>query len=209
MIANKDKIDILLNEYDHRFQEIMNNSKIYNQQVNYINMFLTGILGIITIVFTKKDVLDLSTINIYIIPFLLIFILIFVNFLFNTLNDSLLWIFLNGARIAVIEKKINEYVNDDLLIWDSSIVPTYQNIKNRFFRTKGLKSNYLSGFYTVLIMLFVYGLLSFLCYYLSNYFFIYFIILEILFIILNLIQIIHLGSGLDTMEKIVKNKKIE
>jgi hypothetical protein len=198
MLQDKEKIEILLKEYDHRFDEIKFYIDKYNQQGNYLNILLTLIIGFITATISNWDKIDLFfksvNSNHFLLPFILIFTLILTNYFYSLQNDSLTMVFLNGIRISYIEKKINEIAKEKLLMWDHSIIPSYHSDKNNLINNGWIKPTFMSWFWSILVMLCIYTLLATICYLFANHFFYIFIGLEIIFGLFHTIQARYLNT---------------
>lgn len=157
---NKTNIDILLKEYDHRFQEVLLHSKRYHKQSNYIYIFTSIIIAVCTLIFSKNTQeaiinfgLDKQTLNTFLIFFLIISISIAYYF-YSTIMEALFVIYMNGSRIAFIEESINKITGKDILVWDSKLIPRFFN--PRLMYKKGWVSpNIISGIWAFLFLLII------------------------------------------------------
>lgn len=198
------EIEILLKDLDHRREEIMHFTKLFNDNSKLIKTYfilfgilLTAILLQKPFDFANKIIsetnLDLNTYSIII----LIAATIFLYFLISERLSLLCQIYLNGSRIKQIEKIINNHYKKDLLIWESEIIDNYYFFK---FSKKKLWINptYLLGFSYSLIIFFITTTLIILSFRVldKNYFLVYASITVILtiFFSIQLIEIHRTGK---------------
>lgn len=159
-------VDILLKEYDHRFQEILHHLERYDKQADYLNLFLTSIIGVGGLLFSDKMrgyLTSSSTIKPqWIYASFLVFGGFLLFYLFSSIVNSLFMLYLNGGRIAAIEIEVNERFGECLLNWDSVAMPHFFRLKSV---GKGLwiRPTVLAGLWILLIFLLVCGILGFLC----------------------------------------------
>ena len=138
---------LLLTEYQHRTEEIRAHSERYHRQVGYVHLylsFLVGILGVLSGIFPGVDALQVVSINRALSVAFLVFATAFAYYLFAAVLDALYMTYLNGSRIATIEIWLNNHVGQDLLIWDSKIMPHFHGPK-LIGRGLWLKPNYLTA----------------------------------------------------------------
>ena len=167
MISDKEKIDILLKEYDHRFEEVKFYSERYHQQSNHLNILLTLIVGFIAALLPNWDKVNeffgMVRNNNYLLPFILVFVLVLTNYFYSLQNDSLAMLYLNGIRISVIEKKINAILGENLLMWDNSIIPAYHSDNKNTILGGMVKPTFISWLWSILVLACVFTLFVIVC----------------------------------------------
>jgi hypothetical protein len=153
-------IEIFLKEYDHRFQEVLHHLERYDKQADYLNLFLTSIIAGAGILFSDK-------LRVYLTPTLIFVFLLFgaafVFYLFSAIVNSLFMIYLNGGRIAGIEREINERTGSNILNWDSVAMPHFFKLKP-IGKDLWVRPTVLAGLWIFIIFLLICGILCFLCF---------------------------------------------
>lgn len=125
------EIELLRAEYEHRFSEIMFHSARYHKQADYVQLFATVLLAGATFVIKSEVQSGLARQfggdegSSLLFLLLLILALVVELHLVSSLLDSLFMLYLNGSRVVTIEKKLNELVKKDVLIWDSKVIPYF------------------------------------------------------------------------------------
>src|ERR1700682_6364808 len=162
--------DVLLKEYDHRFNEVIFHSERYNKQADVLNLFLTSAVALGTLIFSgsTKSFLGLSMSvpkedNALIHCGFLIFAGLLVFFFFSSILNSLFMIYLNGSRIASIEKQLNISVGKEILTWDSMAMPHFFRMKP-MGKHQWIRPPILAGLWIFLIFILIGVALCFLCY---------------------------------------------
>lgn len=157
---NKTKVDLLLKEYDHRFEEILLHTKHYHKQSNYIYVFTSLIIALSTLMLSKNTQdalinygLDKHSLNYFLLFFLILSISIAFYF-YSILLSSLFLTYLNGSRIAYLENMLNKIVDDDILVWDSKIIPKHYT-PNNIIKSGWVNPNILSGFWAFLFLILI------------------------------------------------------
>lgn len=156
---NKNAIDILLKEYEHRFAEIMLHSQRYQKQADFLNLFLTSVVAVAALIFSGKttewlksyEILQGSEAWILYCGFLF-FGSLFLFHIFSSILDALFLIHINGASLGALEVKINHLSGSDLLTWEHQTVPHFFGPK-QIYIGRGLKPNVLAGAWMVLIFI--------------------------------------------------------
>jgi len=170
--------ELLLMEYGNRFNEIMFHSARYHKQTDFIQVFIT--LGVLLspLLFSDKVAQFMNSQNwseftisgIY-ATFLIVGILIEYS-LFAVVLDALFSIYLNGVRAAAIEKKLNIQIKEDLLVWESKIIP--QIFGNLWIEKSWVRPNLLSGIWTLFLFILISIVFCVMCFlFLPNFFWIY------------------------------------
>jgi len=188
--ANQLKLEVLLKEYDHRFDEVKFYIDKYNQRSNYLNILFTIVITLFSIVISNiekinEQILSQQNTSIF-IPLVLLFIILFSIYLSSLQTDSLTMTLLNGTRISNLEKEINKIIGEDLLIWDNSIVTKFHKGKTIY---KGwIKPTFLSAFWGTILFILLYVILGAVCYLSARNFFVFFVIIESLLGVFQIIQ---------------------
>ncbi len=202
----KERIEILLKEYDHRFDEVKFYGDKYNQQSNNINILLTLVIALFTVIVSNWEKIQTFENIQLLILFILTFILVLTNYFYSLQNDNLAMTYINGIRISYLEKKINEIAKDNLLMWDNSIIKSYHSNNNFFIHKYWVKPSNVTWIWSVFVMVFIYILLGVLCFLYTGYFK-YFLILEIIFGFFYISQARALNTkGVEYMVKLVYEK---
>ncbi len=119
--------DILYKEYKNRFDEMLFHSNRYHRQVDYIQLYITLLVSVLSFFFISPNLvtfvsnLGVSLQGLYITVICLAFVIAL--YLFSNIMDSLYMMYANGIRLANIEKEINGIAGKELMRWDSQIVP--------------------------------------------------------------------------------------
>ncbi len=202
----KERIEILLKEYDHRFDEVKFYGNKYNQQSNNINILLTLVIALFTaIVSNWEKIRTFENVQLLIL-FILTFILILTNYFYSLQNDSLAMTYINGIRISYLERKINKITKDNLLMWDHSIIKSYHSNNKLFINKYWVKPSNVTWIWSMFIMVFIYILLGVLCFLYADYFNC-FLMLEIIFGLFYILQARALKTkGVEYMVKLVYEK---
>jgi len=152
----KMEIDILFKEYDNRFTEIRSSALRYQKQADFLNLFLTSVLGIAALVFSDKAKGALGIFNerdIYVLYCGFFFFgPLFLFHLFASIMESLCAIRGNGERLAAIEKQINALAGKKLLIWEHQAVADFFDAKQMFVQG-WIKPHLLAGIWIFLIFI--------------------------------------------------------
>ncbi len=128
---NRDKIDILLEEYKARTAEIINENQRYHRQTNFTYLYFSAIIGIITVLSSDdklRGLLISANWNVGAGPlglfyFILLFLAAIIGFyLFASVIDALRTLYLHSLRRAAIERLLNNETGEELLVWDSEII---------------------------------------------------------------------------------------
>jgi len=132
--------DILLKEYDHRFSEMMAYSDRYHKQTDILNAAITISIAVGAYLFKDKAAQPSWSLipfiatkpNSYSSLVIACFLMagaILVFYLLSLSLNSLFLVYVNGARIAAIEQKLNRLSKEKLLIWDSFAVPHFFGLR--------------------------------------------------------------------------------
>jgi hypothetical protein len=114
-------------------------------------------------------------------------------FILSYLLDKLFMIYINGARIKVIEKLLNKETNSNYLIFEKKIIPYFHSSK--LFQVNGfLKPPYLVSFWMILIVLIYSFLLCYLCFLIANTFFVVFSLCIFFFTTITLYQFYSINT---------------
>lgn len=150
--------DIFLKEHKNRFDEVMFHSNRYHKQVNFFQLYMTISGSLLAVLFSKEWTVvaeHMSTDTMEIIKGTLIIIAALIElYLFTNVMDALYAIYMNGRRISDIERKINSRVGEDLLTWDSRIIPRLYSAE-KFFVGAWIRPNILVGLWSFAFFIFV------------------------------------------------------
>lgn len=153
----KDIKDLLIKEYDHRFTENSQYIGIYHKQLDFFKIFVTVMVALVSNVFFNEPVQEFihnhpAQMEIA-CHFLIVIALLTIAYFYNTLMTVLFLMYINGARMASIEKKINTLFGDDILLWQHRIIGHFYDIST--LRTKWwFNPNHLHGL-TIFILIIV------------------------------------------------------
>ena len=211
-LLSKFEVEVLLKEYDHRFEEMKLHSNRYHAQSNITYAYITCLIAIASFLITNNGffysvLIDVRNLFVLI---LLIFVLIVAYYLYSLMQDALCMIYINGIRLSSIEKLINIKMNRELLLWDSKIISRYHNSKWIF---KGwIKPSFILVFWAFLMVVILNIILCIVCYsYAKIFFWWYFSISTVLFIY-NIWQTFTLNTTgvrflTDLVNKVADNEK--
>lgn len=144
-------VDTLLKDHKNRFDEVVFHSTRYHKQVNFIQLYLTVVGSFIAVLFSKDWVpiqqsLSIGTVTALKSTLLTIAALISL-YLFTNVMDALYAIYMNGRRLADLERKVNSEIGTQALTWDSEIVPKLYSI-DKFFIGAWVRPNILVGLWS-------------------------------------------------------------
>jgi len=171
---NKDKIDILMEEYKARTTEIVNENQRYHQQTNFTYIYFSAIIGIITVLSSSNNLrhllvrLNVSVGSLDLFYFVLLSLAAMIGFyLFASTIDALRTLYLHSLRRATIENLLNAEVGQKLLIWDSDIIFPHLFFNKIICNKKGIccwvKPNILVAFWIFIFFITTNLMLCFLC----------------------------------------------
>ncbi len=156
-----ERIKLLLEEYRDRRSEIMKDLDRYDKQTVYVSGYVTLIVtgvGLLLATDPAKNTLVAqlahSTVGGAYMAMLLTFGMIVAYYFYSTVLDILSMIYLNAARCAVLERVINAAAAEELILWDSAIVPRFMDLRFWGYRF-WLKPNFLVGIWAFLFLLLV------------------------------------------------------
>ena len=168
------EINVLLKEYDHRFEEVKQYSKRYNFQANVTYGYIMALIGVITLLLSDHNLFAnlSSSIRSLFVFVISLFSIIVAYYLYTILQDALAMIYINGNRIGTIEKSINKILNKEILTWDHKIIIRYHRAKSII---KGwVRPSVMMVVWAFLVIVFLNLILIFVCYLFSKqYFWIY------------------------------------
>jgi hypothetical protein len=212
---NPDLLNVLHWEYEHRFTEMIFHSQRYHKQSDLIYTLLAGIAAAGTAIFSDRMTEFLlhqfkgeasSFVFALHISFL-VFGAVFLFYMFASILDSLVMIYLNGARLARIEQQINGIVGREALVWDSVVIPDYFYLS--LFKRGGIfKPNVLIGFWVLILLLLIVFSLCYICYIFIPGFFSYYLTIMILLAAIHITQWVALHVGILRPANIETSKRI-
>lgn len=183
--------DLLLAEYEHRFEEVIFHSTRYHKQTDFVHLFATVLVGIGALLLTNQvpPALGNRPTEDLAIFFLLLLVvaLILELYLFSTLMESLFMIYLNGSRIAAIEEQLNKFVDSKILVWDSVVIPYF--FSPRLLYSRGwIKPHYLVGLWSFLLFGSILAILTCICFFIAPQAFPYYFIAVVVFGVVHIQQ---------------------
>lgn len=174
---DRDKIDILIEEYKARTAEIINENQRYHRQTNFTYLYFSAIIGIITALSSDGRlrcllarinwVVDQGSLALF--YFILLFLAAIIGFyLFASVIDALRTLYLHSFRRGVIERLLNEGAGQKLLVWDSEIIFSHLFFDKQLIRDKKgiccwVKPNILVALWVFLFFITANLMLCFLC----------------------------------------------
>lgn len=134
------RTEILLKEYDHRFSEITAYSERYHKQTDILNVAITISIAVGAYLSRDKSQEPSSCLVPFIpaqptsyssllVGWFLTIGAILLFYLLSLIMNSLFLVYVNGARIAAIEEKLNKLSRQKLLIWDSEAIPHFFGLR--------------------------------------------------------------------------------
>lgn len=187
-IDKKFKIDILLKEYDKRSSEINMYINLYHKQINYIYIYVSIIVLLSTNIIFNEQVNKLfgDNQNLTKSSFVIAGI-VFLYYLFATILDTQYMMYINSSRIAAIERLINKKMDENLLAWDSEIIPYFHSLSGTNYRY-WFEPNVLVGLWIFLLLsLFTLGFIA-IWYILKLKYFYFFSIITLLITSFHIFQ---------------------
>lgn len=197
------EIEVLLKEYDHRFEEVIFHSSRYHKQSNIVYGYIMFLIAFSSFLMENKDFIN--NIKGLFLFLLLIFALTFAYYLYTIMQDALFMIYLNGARISSIEKSINKILNNELLLWDSEIMKMFNE------EQMGAQKGWIKPSFTMVLIAFImvvilYIILSLICYFYARDYFYYFLITSSILLTFIVLQTLKLNTvGVEFIKKIFLN----
>lgn len=218
---NSGKIEILLEEYKVRTDEISKEAARYHQQTQFATMYfslITSVSGIIGILANKenfKNMVPKSLPNIDLISDIFYLALLFLAaiisyYFFISTLDALRTLYLNSIRRGIIERKINYEMKSNLLVWDQDIYPKHL-FKNGIIVNRGqmiwIKPNILVAFWIFTFFIVTNTMLCFLSFIMVRKYWLYYAIFVFISVFFSLHQWFALHStGYHTMRNEIRAK---
>jgi hypothetical protein len=162
--TSNEQAALLRAEYEHRFAEVLFNATRYHRQADYVHSLFTVMIAGATFMAVRipTSPATLDTSMGWLVLLILTGGLAFELHLVTSIMDALFMLNLNGARLAAIERRLNESVADETLTWDSAIIPLFFNAKN--VRTKSwIRPAYLVATWATVLFGTALGILVLLC----------------------------------------------
>jgi len=122
-------ITILLKEYEHRFTEVMHHVERFEKQTDYLQFFVTAAAALGGLVLSGKLPIERPNDLKLAWAGCLLFGSFLAFYLFSATMNSLFLIYLNGGRLAAIERVVNSTLGKTILTWDSFAVPHFYALK--------------------------------------------------------------------------------
>lgn len=173
---DRDRIDILIEEYKARTAEIINENKRYHRQTDFTHLYFTVIIAICAFLspndklndFLTKINSNINADSLALFYFIILFLAAMIGFyLFASVTDALRTLYLHSLRRGAIEKLLNIGVGQKLLVWDSEIIFSHLFSDKIIRDKKGIccwvKPNILVAFWVFIFFITANLMLCFLC----------------------------------------------
>ncbi len=121
------EVQLLLKEYDCRFQQTMRHLDRYAEQIKVSNLYLTAMTGGFLIIYSKQGGSLLSAADCWIYGVVLVLAASFLYYVASALMDEVFMLLICGARVRVLEELLNKKVGKEILTWESKIIPGIVN----------------------------------------------------------------------------------
>jgi len=131
----KAKLDLLTKDYDHRFSDVMFHSERYHRQVSFLQLYIAALLAVsgVRISGSAENLPEGFRVGSGVLKAAYLIFLILgaciAFYLVSNLLDALFMVYVNGARASILESKINDIVDDRLLIWETTIIPEMFDVR--------------------------------------------------------------------------------
>jgi hypothetical protein len=171
----KFKLEALYKEYGTRTQEIEFHSGRYHRITGYVQTYLAALSSLGTYIYlTESEIFEKaakSTTALFHFEIItvLAFLTVFLFFLQSAMMDALYMLMINGNRVGVIEKKINETIETSAMEWENKVIPFA--LTDQWWVANGSVRPQLFVFVSTFI-LFVFAI-GVLCFFASKYAFTY------------------------------------
>jgi hypothetical protein len=186
----KFELDMLVKEYDIRYQEWKFYSDQYHSQINLIYLFISAIVTFTTFLFSGilsyQNILS-NQYSSLLAAISLVLMSVIQFYLISMMMNALYRIFVNSVRMGIIEQEINEKAKIDVLVWESKSVKELYDIKSWHYKS-WIRPENLVAVWQIMLLIFTNGFICLLWYLLVKDFFVVFSIVLFLLLIFHIYQ---------------------
>jgi len=163
-MMNKDVLDILCRDHNNRFTEMRDHMSRYNNQIYVLHIYLSIFAGVILYLFSDNSRNAFAVLvefkgAAYSIIFT--FLTVVLYYLISLMMDALFMTYVNGVRMGMIERLINNGFGEDVMVWETKIISDVHGIESWSYGG-WIKPNYIVAVWIVFVLVFVTGVLIFL-----------------------------------------------